>query len=398
MTKVLGSKLSRLWEHINTVLVPRQATITASGGYTTVNLQNSVTPTPNTLVSFNIPNHEVVGGKMDTIVTSTGLGAAASDIITPNSGWTISYANVIQSGNVIYVGMNCTYNSDISINATGNITNIKIGNLVETFRPQTTTAWHSYGDNAGFASGYILGHYHDTDPGGIYLCAMDGRGTTYTVTAGTIIHVCATLILPGSYTMDPYVIGTTVTNTVPISAGQNIELEEDTSNDVLTISTSDTPTFNQIDLISTSSAGPKIKASAVGDIIVDIYNNTNTPLWRWYFSGNMARQEWNGSAWGDPDYYIPRSQLASRFSTTSFDITPGSIAAGSTKFSTASCARTGYTPIGISGWYLNGIATLQVYCCRLDGTDVQYGIRNPNTTASSSTGKLTVQVIYVKNT
>lgn len=400
MTKVLGSKLSRLWEHINTVLVPRQATVTASGGYTTVNLQNSVTPTPNTLVSFNIPNHEIIGGKIDTIAVATDIGAAVSDIIIPNSGWTIDYAGVIQYGNVVSLGINATYSSDISINATGNITNIKIGQLVERFRPWMATNWQSFGDNAGFASGIIYGGLHTTEPGSIFLCAMDGRGTTYTVTAGSIIHIRATLILQGSYTMDPYVIGTTVTNTVPISAGQNIELDNDTTNDVLTISTSDTPTFNQIDLTSTNGNTTKIQTSNNDDLLLDVYDSTDTPVYRLYFShyGNLARQEWNGSTLGDADYYIPISQLASRFSTTSFDITPGSIAAGGAKFSSASCARTGYTPIGISGWYLNGIASLQVYCCRLDGTDVQYGIRNPNTSASSSTGKLSVQVIYVKNT
>lgn len=54
MTKVLGSKLGALWTRINTILVPRQATVSTSDGYTTVVLQNANT-TPDALVSFTIP-------------------------------------------------------------------------------------------------------------------------------------------------------------------------------------------------------------------------------------------------------------------------------------------------------------------------------------------------------
>ena len=137
-----------------------------------------------------------------------------------------------------------------------------------------------------------------------------------------------------------------------------------------------------------------------GDFYITLYDQDDIPSYKYYFSsyGNIARQAYDGvGGWEDADYYIPRSQLAGRFSCTSINISPGSVAANSTKFSSGSVARTGYTPVGISGYYLNGAAGLTVYCIRLDGTDVQYGLRNPNSSASSSTATLAVQVMYVKD-
>lgn len=73
MTKVLGSKLGALWTRINTILVPRQATVNSSGGYHTVTLQNCNTPTPDALVSFSIPASS--GGiDLDDLVTAINTG------------------------------------------------------------------------------------------------------------------------------------------------------------------------------------------------------------------------------------------------------------------------------------------------------------------------------------
>lgn len=97
MTKVLGTKLSTLWTRINTVLVPRQATVTTTGSYHIVTLQNAVTPTPDALVSFSIPASS--GGSGDSnqnafsnvkVGTSTISATAITDTLSITAGSNIS--------------------------------------------------------------------------------------------------------------------------------------------------------------------------------------------------------------------------------------------------------------------------------------------------------------------
>ena len=97
MTKVLGTKLSTLWTRINTVLVPRQATVTTTGSYHIVTLQNAVTPTPDALVSFSIPASS--GGSGDSnqnafsnvkVGSSTISATAVTDTFSVTAGDNIS--------------------------------------------------------------------------------------------------------------------------------------------------------------------------------------------------------------------------------------------------------------------------------------------------------------------
>ena len=97
MTKVLGTKLSTLWTRINTVLVPRQATVTTTGSYHIVTLQNAVTPTPDALVSFSIPASSGSSGDSNQnafsnvkVGSSTISATAITDTLSITAGNNIS--------------------------------------------------------------------------------------------------------------------------------------------------------------------------------------------------------------------------------------------------------------------------------------------------------------------
>ncbi|MCR5035256.1 MAG: hypothetical protein K6B42_07575 [Clostridia bacterium] len=81
------------------------------------------------------------------------------------------------------------------------------------------------------------------------------------------------------------------------------------------------------------------------------------------------------------------------------EVTSGSfsIAANNVKEDSIDVAKTGYTPIGIEGFYFggSGVSFLAPYRIRLVGSLAYYGIRNHN--SSQATGiTVTVRVLYIK--
>ena len=115
------------------------------------------------------------------------------------------------------------------------------------------------------------------------------------------------------------------------------------------------------------------------------------------YAGSLARQQYSNGSWASPKYYLVRDDIHDLFSCSTISQTIGSIAAGSTKTLTFSAARTGYDPIAISGWYANGAAGLYPYMLRLNGSNIQCFLRNPTSSASSSTATIDVQVLYCRS-
>ena len=147
----------------------------------------------------------------------------------------------------------------------------------------------------------------------------------------------------------------------------------------------------------------EIWSNSYGAHFIVVCDSSGTPLYRYYFSQseNIAVQKYDTSTstYDAAKYYVRGTSVLfhNNFNTTSVDVPIGSIAAnGGTKWITYSVAKTGYTPIAISGWYLDGASTLQIYCLRLSGTDASIALRNPNSSASSSSAIIHVQVLYAK--
>lgn len=94
------------------------------------------------------------------------------------------------------------------------------------------------------------------------------------------------------------------------------------------------------------------------------------------------------------------------FGSTSFDgmfhlatksTTIGAVSAnGGTKTLTMDATLSGYAPIAISGWYVNGASRLHPYMLRLYNGNVQVYLCNNASSASSSSATIEVQVLYVK--
>lgn len=103
-----------------------------------------------------------------------------------------------------------------------------------------------------------------------------------------------------------------------------------------------------------------------------------------------------GNAYIAGDIMLGGSGLADLFSVANKSQALGSIPAMSNKTYTFSAARDGWVPVAISGWYMNGAASCYPYMLRLSGENIQCFVHNPNSTASSSSAKVEVQVLYVK--
>lgn len=77
--------------------------------------------------------------------------------------------------------------------------------------------------------------------------------------------------------------------------------------------------------------------------------------------------------------------------------TIGAVSAnGGTKTLSMDASLTGYAPIAISGWYVNGAARLHPYMLRLYNGNVQVYLCNNASSASSASATIEVQVLYVK--
>lgn len=144
---------------------------------------------------------------------------------------------------------------------------------------------------------------------------------------------------------------------------------------------------------------PRVEIKGRSDFVIDLFDANKQPIYKWYMSsyGSLARQQYSNGSWGAAKYYLVRDDIHNLFSCNSISQTIGSVAAGSTKTLTFSAAKTGYDPIAISGWYMNGAAGLYPYMLRLNGSDIQCYVRNPTSSASSSTAKVEVQVLYCRS-
>ena len=92
------------------------------------------------------------------------------------------------------------------------------------------------------------------------------------------------------------------------------------------------------------------------------------------------------------------TSLEDCFVTDEVTATIGSIAAGGSKWLNVAAAKTGYKPLAVVGYYLNGANLLIPYCARLNGGNAQFALRNSGSSASSATATIVAQVLYIKTT
>lgn len=158
-------------------------------------------------MDFRVGGHGVSFGKtavrdgFDVAMTPIYLGAApthdtdrstsnAVNIITPNAtDVTVTAAQAKTWGKVAQVYVRFTNRADLSVPASGNITNLTVGTLADAFRPAMVGAGQSYGDNAGQCWYYL------SAGGEIQLGAVEGTGAARTIAAGTTFNCCLTYIL-----------------------------------------------------------------------------------------------------------------------------------------------------------------------------------------------------------
>lgn len=120
-----------------------------------------------------------------------GTFSGAANVITGNSGVaTITGATAYRWGKVCQLAITWKNDSAISVPASGNITDVTVGTLVEGLRPAITAGGQSNGDNAGAAWYYVNAN------GNVVLGAVEGTGEARTIAAGTTFNMYAQLILP----------------------------------------------------------------------------------------------------------------------------------------------------------------------------------------------------------
>lgn len=103
---------------------------------------------------------------------------------------TVTSVEMCKWGRMCMVTVNWKNESDISVPASGNITNLVIGTLVEGVRPAITTDGESHGDNAGQARYYI------NKNGTVQLGSVEGTGAARTIAAGSTFNMHAQFLLP----------------------------------------------------------------------------------------------------------------------------------------------------------------------------------------------------------
>lgn len=126
---------------------------------------------------------------LNSVTYGGTTSSAIAQVCTAASGITISSIYAIVTGNVVQLRIAFSRSSDISVPATGNITNFNVCTVLSGFRPYLLTPMTSYGDNAGPAFGYI------GSDGTIALGAAEGTGAARTITAGTRIDLGATYVM-----------------------------------------------------------------------------------------------------------------------------------------------------------------------------------------------------------
>ena len=119
---------------------------------------------------------------------------SGSNVFTPADGWTLTAAAAAQWGQVVQINLVVKNTSEISVTASGNISNIIIGNIVKELQPpESATIWSS-GDGAGQVWGYIAPS-KDSNPGHVAIGAFGGTGTAYTVAANSDFYFSTIYLL-----------------------------------------------------------------------------------------------------------------------------------------------------------------------------------------------------------
>lgn len=120
---------------------------------------------------------------------------SGSNVFFPADGWTLAAARAVQWGQVVQIYLSLKNTSEISVTASGNISNIVVGNIVKEFQPKQVSAiiW-SVGDGMGQAWGYITPST-DSNPGAVAVGAFGGTGAAYTIAADNNLYLYSIYLL-----------------------------------------------------------------------------------------------------------------------------------------------------------------------------------------------------------
>ena len=113
-----------------------------------------------------------------------------TSLITPADGWSVYRSIISQWGQVVQLNLGFKTDSEVTVNASGNIANIHIGTLNSDYWPPVAVHWSSSGDYAGPTWGYI------NPDGKIIIGAVNGRNASYSIAADSIFLVYTTYLLP----------------------------------------------------------------------------------------------------------------------------------------------------------------------------------------------------------
>ena len=113
-----------------------------------------------------------LGGTGSTSVTSN---STISDIVSAASNISITSASVQKWGRVLMLGVAYTVNKDISVPASGNVSDVSIGTVKAAYRPHNSARLVStnYGSRLELSSG-----------GALSIVSMEARGAAYTASSG----------------------------------------------------------------------------------------------------------------------------------------------------------------------------------------------------------------------
>lgn len=426
MTKVLGSKLPELWAKINNTLVPRQATVTAGNNSYIVTLQN-LNSTPDTLVSFNIPTSS---GGGDSTPIGTLLDFAGTNI---PAGYLLCDGRAISRTeySALFIAIGTTWGTGDG-STTFNLPNLSgrttIGKGTGTANDATA---HTLGDTGGtegvtltanesgvHAHGHsdnftfkIPNHAHGLANSMIvYNNASSNTQRMATSGSGTKISVNTSV---GLNTENPTSLGScTKSGGVTDHAGQNATDAHNnmqpyaTVNKIIKAFNTDNSTetgiqyLNQLVLTSSNDNGyTKVFTNSDNALIFDIYDNTGAPVSRVYHSAGLngynsiGHEFWNadGETRTNEQHVLYKDELLRERKTAS----TGSISAGGTKWVDVDCTKSGYTLLGVVGYYINGTTMFIPYCLNYkNATTAQMAIKNTGSGALSATIEL--DVLYKK--
>lgn len=121
------------------------------------------------------------------IVSTTTI----SDFITFENDWSLDGTGfyAVRYGKIAMFRMYIKSSSDISVPASGNITDIQIGTIKPEWRSVMVSGWQTWGNNAGMARGYHASN------GEMYMSSCEGTGTARTIAAGSVFNTLGIYLL-----------------------------------------------------------------------------------------------------------------------------------------------------------------------------------------------------------